>query len=110
MFNERKKLYVKLKDSRRGFRDCVLARSVMPPAELERHNANLVGGDINGGAQDLRQLFLRPTTRLYSTPVGGLQFVNFQRTKMRLADSQTVDGQPADGQRANRQRADCQCA
>jgi phytoene dehydrogenase-like protein len=55
-----------------GFRDRVLARRVMLPAELERHNANLIGGDINGGAQDLRQLFLRPTLRLYSTPVKGL--------------------------------------
>lgn len=55
-----------------GFRRCVLARSVMLPAELERHNANLVGGDINGGAQDLRQLFLRPTARLYGTPLPGL--------------------------------------
>ena len=51
-----------------GFRDRVLARSVLPPAELERRNANLVGGDINGGAQDIRQLFLRPTLTLYSTP------------------------------------------
>jgi phytoene dehydrogenase-like protein len=50
----------------------VLARRVAPPAELERRNANLVGGDINGGAHDLRQLFLRPTLRLYSTPVKGL--------------------------------------
>jgi phytoene dehydrogenase-like protein len=55
-----------------GFRDRVLARRVTPPAELERRNANLVGGDISGGAQDLRQLFLRPTLRLYSTPVKGL--------------------------------------
>jgi len=55
-----------------GFRDQILARSVMPPAELERRNANLVGGDINGGAQDIRQLFLRPTLRLYTTPAKGL--------------------------------------
>ena len=55
-----------------GFRDCILARSVMSPADLERHNANLVGGDINGGAQDLSQMFLRPTSRLYSTPAKGL--------------------------------------
>lgn len=51
-----------------GFRDRVLARSVLPPAELERRNVNLVGGDINGGAQHIRQLFLRPTLGLYSTP------------------------------------------
>jgi phytoene dehydrogenase-like protein len=57
-----------------GFRDRVLARSVLPPAELERRNANLVGGDINGGAQDLRQIFARPALRLnpYSTPAKGL--------------------------------------
>jgi phytoene dehydrogenase-like protein len=55
-----------------GFRDCILARSVMPPAALERHNANLVGGDVNGGVQDLQQLFLRPTWRLYSTSSRGL--------------------------------------
>jgi phytoene dehydrogenase-like protein len=55
-----------------GFRDCILARSAMAPADLELHNANLVGGDINGGSQDLSQMFLRPTFRLYSTPAEGL--------------------------------------
>jgi phytoene dehydrogenase-like protein len=55
-----------------GFRDRVIGRSILGPRELEMHNANLVGGDIAGGAQDLRQLFLRPTRRLYSTPVKGL--------------------------------------
>lgn len=55
-----------------GFRDLILARNVMPPAKLERRNSNLVGGDINGGAQDIRQLFLRPTLRLYTTPAKGL--------------------------------------
>jgi phytoene dehydrogenase-like protein len=55
-----------------GFRDCVLARSVMRPADLEAHNANLVGGDIAAGVTDLRQFFTRPTWRNYSTPVKGL--------------------------------------
>jgi phytoene dehydrogenase-like protein len=55
-----------------GFRDCILARSVHTPARLEHHNANLIGGDINGGSQDLAQMFTRPTARLYSTPVKGL--------------------------------------
>ena len=32
-----------------GFRDRVLARSAMGPADIERHDANYVGGDINGG-------------------------------------------------------------
>ncbi|HXT00840.1 MAG TPA: NAD(P)/FAD-dependent oxidoreductase [Elusimicrobiota bacterium] len=55
-----------------GFRRLILARSARGPAELERRNANLVGGDITGGAQDLAQLFLRPARGLYRTPVRGL--------------------------------------
>ena len=51
-----------------GFRQSILARSSRSPAMLERENANLIGGDITGGAYSLRQLFLRPTWRLYSTP------------------------------------------
>jgi phytoene dehydrogenase-like protein len=51
-----------------GFRTCILARHAMPPAELESHNANLVGGDITGGASNLAQMFLRPTRSLYETP------------------------------------------
>ena len=56
-----------------GFRDRILARSVMPPAQMEQYNANYIGGDINGGVQDFLQLFTRPTLRLvpYSTPVKG---------------------------------------
>jgi phytoene dehydrogenase-like protein len=52
-----------------GFRDCIAARSIMGPAELERHNPNLIGGDITGGAADLGQLFLRPTASFYRTPL-----------------------------------------
>jgi phytoene dehydrogenase-like protein len=55
-----------------GFRDTILTRCVSPPAELERRNANLVGGDINGGAPILGQLFFRPTRKLYSTSKPGL--------------------------------------
>jgi phytoene dehydrogenase-like protein len=57
-----------------GFRDLVAARSAMNSVEVERHNPNYVGGDINGGLQDLRQLFTRPVASLdpYSTPVDGL--------------------------------------
>ncbi len=57
-----------------GFRDLVLERSAMDPQEVERRNPNYVGGDINGGLQDLRQLFTRPVARPvpYSTPVDGL--------------------------------------
>jgi phytoene dehydrogenase-like protein len=52
-----------------GFHDRVLHRHIMAPADLERRNANLIGGDINGGAFNLRQLFFRPTARLYRTPL-----------------------------------------
>jgi phytoene dehydrogenase-like protein len=55
-----------------GFRDRVLARSIMTPADIEAHNANLVGGDIAAGVTDLRQFFARPTWRNYATPVKGL--------------------------------------
>jgi phytoene dehydrogenase-like protein len=51
-----------------GFADCVLARRVLGPADLQSMNANLIGGDIAGGASDWRQLILRPTWRLYATP------------------------------------------
>jgi phytoene dehydrogenase-like protein len=50
-----------------GFRDLVLGRSIFTPADFERHNPNLVGGDIGGGANNLLQLFARPTLRLYRT-------------------------------------------
>jgi phytoene dehydrogenase-like protein len=43
-----------------GFRDCILARHTMGAAELEKTNLNLAGGDINGGAANLRQLIARP--------------------------------------------------
>jgi phytoene dehydrogenase-like protein len=55
-----------------GFRECLIATHPSPPASLEANNPNLVGGDINGGAADLRQLFLRPTRSLYRTPSPGL--------------------------------------
>jgi hypothetical protein len=43
-----------------GFRNRILARHVMGPADFERHNSNLVGGDLGGGEVNLRQLFTRP--------------------------------------------------
>jgi phytoene dehydrogenase-like protein len=55
-----------------GFRDCIAARAVMGPAELEQHNPNLLGGDIGGGAADLGQLFLRPTASMYRVPLDGV--------------------------------------
>ncbi|MEX1041609.1 MAG: NAD(P)/FAD-dependent oxidoreductase [Pirellulaceae bacterium] len=57
-----------------GFRDRILARHVMSPGDFETYNPNYVGGDINGGAQDLWQIFTRPTIRLrpYRTAAKGL--------------------------------------
>ncbi len=55
-----------------GFHSRILARHTMGPAQLERENPNLVGGDIGGGAMSLAQLFLRPTRLLYRTPVAGV--------------------------------------
>ena len=57
-----------------GFRDRILARSAIGPAEFERRNANLIGGDINGGRMDLPQVFARPVARPtpYRTPIRGL--------------------------------------
>jgi phytoene dehydrogenase-like protein len=57
-----------------GFRDIILAKSTMGPADFETYNPNYVGGDINGGVQDLFQLFTRPVPRLdpYSTPIEGV--------------------------------------
>ena len=53
-----------------GFRDLVLARSTRNAAQMEAYNPNYVGGDINGGVQDLLQLYTRPVARLspYTTP------------------------------------------
>ncbi|HET9495409.1 MAG TPA: NAD(P)/FAD-dependent oxidoreductase [Chloroflexia bacterium] len=57
-----------------GFGERVLARHTMSAAQMQRYNANYIGGDINGGVQDLLQLFTRPTLSLvpYSTPAEGI--------------------------------------
>jgi phytoene dehydrogenase-like protein len=57
-----------------GFRDRILARCAMSPADLERYNPNYAGGDIAGGAHDGLQLFARPMLSLspYATPARGI--------------------------------------
>jgi phytoene dehydrogenase-like protein len=55
-----------------GFGDTILARHTFTPAELEKHSANLVGGDISGGLLNLKQLVFRPTTSLYRTSLRGV--------------------------------------
>ena len=54
----------------------MLARRVHTAVQLEVYNPNYVGGDINGGAQDLGQLFTRPVAQMtpYRLPVRGLYF------------------------------------
>lgn len=53
-----------------GFRERILARHTRTAVQMERYNPNYIGGDINGGVQDIRQLFTRPAWRLvpYTTP------------------------------------------
>jgi len=55
-----------------GFRDCVLARHVSTPAGLEARDANLIGGDISGGAMSVRQMLFRPSIRQYATSAQNL--------------------------------------
>jgi phytoene dehydrogenase-like protein len=58
-----------------GFRDLVLARAVRGPADLERENPSLVGGDLGGGSYELdQQLCFRPAPELFRgrTPLAGL--------------------------------------
>ncbi|MEQ4716557.1 NAD(P)/FAD-dependent oxidoreductase [Nonomuraea sp. B19D2] len=57
-----------------GFRDRVLARHVMFPADLEAANPNLVGGDITGGLMSLVQFLRRPvwSPAPWRTPLPGV--------------------------------------
>ncbi|MDL9980858.1 phytoene desaturase family protein [Microbacterium sp. ASV49] len=72
-----------------GFRDRILARHAFSPAALEAWDANLVGGDIGGGANDWRQLFARPRAALapWRTPIPGVW----------LASASTLPGGGAHG-------------
>jgi phytoene dehydrogenase-like protein len=57
-----------------GFRDRIIARSVLAPKDLEARNRNLIGGDVGGGSYGLNQVVFRPVPRRspYTTPVKGL--------------------------------------
>jgi phytoene dehydrogenase-like protein len=57
-----------------GFKEVILARHTFNTAEMEAHNPNYIGGDINGGIIDLRQLYTRPAMRWspYTTPAKGI--------------------------------------
>ncbi len=72
-----------------GFRKRVLARHVMTPADVERMNANHIGGDISGGIADLPQLFARPVVSLDPYRVPG--------TTLFLCSSSTPPGSGVHG-------------
>lgn len=57
-----------------GFRDLILARHTMNAQQMEAYNPNYVGGDINGGIIDIRQLYTRPAVRIspYRTSAKGI--------------------------------------
>lgn len=57
-----------------GFRERILNRHTMNSSQLEEYNPNYIGGDINGGIIDIKQLFTRPALRLspYSTSAKGI--------------------------------------
>ena len=57
-----------------GFRDLILSRNTMTPKAFQRYNRNYVGGDINGGVQDLGQAFARPVLKFdpYATSAPGI--------------------------------------
>jgi phytoene dehydrogenase-like protein len=57
-----------------GFRERILARHALGPADLQARDANLVAGDVGGGSYRLDQVVLRPIPSLspYRTPVAGL--------------------------------------
>lgn len=59
-----------------GFRDTIIKRHTMNTAQLESYNSNYIGGNINGGVQDIWQLFTRPVSLFnpYSTPAKGIYF------------------------------------
>lgn len=47
-----------------GFKDTILAKHTMNTSEIQAYNPNYIGGDINGGIIDIRQLYTRPTLSL----------------------------------------------
>ena len=57
-----------------GFRDLIIDKTTKHSIEMQEYNPNYIGGDINGGVQDFRQLFTRPNWSLtpYATPTKGL--------------------------------------
>lgn len=57
-----------------GFKKIILARHTMNTAQMEAYNPNYIGGDINGGIIDMRQIYTRPALRWspYKTSAQGI--------------------------------------
>jgi len=57
-----------------GFKDLIIGRNTMNTAQIEAYNSNYIGGDINGGVQDIFQLYTRPVLSLspYRTSADGI--------------------------------------
>ncbi|MBI3764713.1 MAG: NAD(P)/FAD-dependent oxidoreductase [Chloroflexi bacterium] len=78
-----------------GFRDRILARSVKTTVEMERYNANYIGGDINGGVQDIWQLYTRPALSLVPYAIPTRRDVPLERLpsqRLYLCSSSTPPG------------------
>jgi phytoene dehydrogenase-like protein len=71
-FNMLERLESQIERFAPGFRECVLARNICTPSVLERMDANLVGGDINGGILNCANFLFRPTWRHYATSAKGV--------------------------------------
>jgi phytoene dehydrogenase-like protein len=57
-----------------GFKDTILKRSTLNTRQMQEYNPNYIGGDVNGGLQNLAQLYSRPVLSLspYRTPDKGI--------------------------------------
>lgn len=67
-----------------GFRDCIIAQHAMNTKAIQAYNPNYIGGDINGGKQDITQLFTRPA--------GLFDPYHIPNTSMYIASSSTPPG------------------
>lgn len=67
-----------------GFRDCIIEQHTMNTTAMQKYNPNYIGGDINGGKQNLGQLFTRPA--------GLLDPYHIPKTNLYIASSSTPPG------------------
>ena len=75
-----------------GFGDCVLARRVFSPADLQSMDSNLVGGDVQGGVLNIRNFLFRPTWRHYRTETFGPTIAGSFRQKVYICSASTPPG------------------